>query len=66
MSKIDDLERQIQALSTTELATFRRWFAGFDAAEWDRQLEADAKAGKLDALGERARQAHASGTSSKL
>jgi hypothetical protein len=32
------------------LAEFRRWFAEFDAAAWDRQLEADATAGKLDAL----------------
>ncbi len=66
MSKIDDLERQIQALSAMELAAFRNWFAEFDGAAWDRQFEADAKAGKLDALGDRARQAHAIGTSSKL
>jgi hypothetical protein len=66
MGKIDDLERQIQALSMTELAAFRRWFAEFDAAAWDRQFETDAAAGKLDALGERARRAHAAGASSKL
>lgn len=34
----------------TALAEFRRWFAGFVAAAWDRQLEADVTAGKLDAL----------------
>lgn len=66
MGKIDDLERQIQALSMKELAAFRRWFAEFDAAAWDRQFETDAAAGKLDALGERARRAHAAGASSKL
>ena len=66
MSRIDDLERQIEGLSAEELATFRKWFAEFDAAAWDRQFEADVKAGKLDALGERARQAHAAGSSSKL
>jgi predicted esterase len=32
------------------LAEFRRWFAEFDAVSWDRQLEADLSAGKLDAL----------------
>jgi hypothetical protein len=32
------------------LAVFRCWFAEFDAAAWDRQLEADLTAGKLDAL----------------
>ena len=66
MSKIDDLERQIQALSATELTAFRSWFAQFDAAAWDHQFEADAKAGKLDALADRARRAHAAGTSTKL
>ena len=66
MSRINDLERQVQSLSADELASFRRWFAEFDAAAWDRQFEGDVKAGKLDAMGERARQAHASGKSSKL
>ena len=66
MSKIQDLERQVQGLSAEELATFRRWFAEFDAEAWDRQFEADANSGKLDPLGERARRAHAAGKSSKL
>ena len=66
MSRISDLERQIQSLSADELASLRRWFAEFDAAAWDHQFEADVKAGKLDALGQRAREAHAAGKSSKL
>jgi hypothetical protein len=32
------------------LAEFRRWFADFDAAAWDGQIEQDAAAGKLDRL----------------
>ncbi|MBA3507325.1 MAG: hypothetical protein H0T80_16300 [Betaproteobacteria bacterium] len=66
MSKVTDLERQVKGLSDDELAVFRRWFAEFDAEAWDRQFEADAKAGKLDALAERAREAHAAGKSSKF
>ena len=66
MGKVNDLEREVQKLSADELATFRRWFAEFDAEAWDRQLEADANAGKLDALADRARQAHSAGKSSKL
>ena len=66
MSRLSDLERQIQGLSADELASFRRWFAEFDAAAWDRQFEGDVEAGKLDALGERSRQAHAGGKSSKV
>jgi hypothetical protein len=66
MSKVNDLERQVQGLAADELAAFRRWFAEFDSEAWDRQFEADAKTGKLDSLAERARQAHAAGKSSKL
>ena len=50
MGKIENLEEQIRRLSPAELARFREWFAEFDAEAWDRQLEADVKAGKLDKL----------------
>ncbi len=53
MGKIENLEEQIRALSPEEFARFREWFARFDAEAWDRQLEADVKAGKLDKLAER-------------
>ena len=66
MSKVNDLERQVQNLSAEELSAFRQWFAEFDAELWDRQLEADAKSGKLDAMAARANEAHASGRTSKL
>ncbi len=66
MSKVNDLERQVQQLSADELAAFRRWFAEFDAEVWDRQIESDAKAGKLDSLADRARDAHAAGKSTKF
>lgn len=41
MRKVKDLERQIRGLSADELATFRHWFAVFDAEAWDRDFEAD-------------------------
>ena len=66
MSKVENLEQQIQGLSPEELAQFRSWFAEFDAASWDRQIEADVEAGKLDALAEKALGAHAAGRSTKL
>jgi hypothetical protein len=66
MSKIESLERQIQQLSPEELAEFRRWFAEFDAHLWDGQFEVDVKAGKLDALAEKALREHAAGRSTKL
>ena len=66
MGKIENLEEQILALSPEEFARFREWFAQFDAEAWDRQLEADVKAGKLDKLAERALRAHAAGQSTEL
>ena len=50
MADVKSLEKAVEALDPAALAEFRRWFAEFDAAVWDRQLEADATAGKLDAL----------------
>jgi hypothetical protein len=66
MSKIELIEQQIEKLSPAELAVFRRWYAAFDAEAWDCQFEADVKAGKLDALADKALRAHTSGQSSKL
>jgi hypothetical protein len=37
-----------------ELATLRAWFAEFDAAAWDREIEEDVAASRLDALAEEA------------
>jgi hypothetical protein len=66
MSKVESLEKRISALSAEELAEFRQWFAEFDAAAWDRQIERHAKAGKLDALADEALRDHASGKSTEF
>jgi len=50
MSELDDLEERIRKLPPGELAKFRAWFVEYDHLMWDRQIEADAKAGKLDKL----------------
>lgn len=66
MSKIEELEQQVQALSPEELARFREWFLEFDWAAWDRQLERDVRAGKLDALAEKALRDYAEGKTKPL
>ena len=66
MSKVASIESRIQELSPEELAELRDWFAKFDAEAWDRQFEADVKAGKLDAMAERALCDHLDGRSTKL
>ena len=50
MSELEKLEEHIEKLSPEELKKFRAWFNEFDAHAWDVQIEADSKAGKLDAL----------------
>ena len=54
MTKVEELVQQLGALSREELREFREWFLEFDSALWDRQLEQDARDGKLDALTEEA------------
>ncbi len=54
MSTIQEIEQAVSRLRPEELARFRQWFDEFDAEEWDRQFEADVKAGKLDDLANQA------------
>ena len=60
MSRIENIEQQVEALSPAEVVQFRAWFLEFDWAAWDWQLERDVRAGKLDALAERALREHRS------
>lgn len=50
MGNLEELEHRIQNLPAEELAKFRAWFIEFDHLIWDRQIEADSKAGKLQVL----------------
>ncbi len=50
MENVKSIEKAVESLPPTELAEFRRWFAEFDAAVWDKQIEKDAASGKLDGL----------------
>ena len=63
MTKVQQLERQVAELTAVDLAIFRKWFSEFDGEMWDRQIEADVHAGRLDALARRALRDHAAGKS---
>jgi len=54
MNKVRDIQSAIQSLSKEDMVALRKWFEQFDAEEWDRQFEEDAKSGKLDALADQA------------
>jgi hypothetical protein len=56
MSTVREIEDAIRKLPDVDLVALRAWFAEFDAATWDRQLERDVAAGRLDALADEALQ----------
>jgi hypothetical protein len=54
VSTVNEIESAVSKLSRSELQSFRDWFHEFEAAAWDRQLEEDARKGRLDALADEA------------
>ncbi len=50
MSEVQKIEHAVQQLSPEAFAEFRSWFAQYDAEIWDRQIERDVDAGRLDKL----------------
>ncbi len=50
MSELEQLEQQVLRLSPEDLARFRAWFIELDHQLWDKQIEADLHAGKLDRM----------------
>jgi hypothetical protein len=54
MTKVEKIEQDIRKLNRKELLAFRRWFREYNSDEWDRQIEEDVRAGKLDKLAEEA------------
>jgi len=63
---IQEIEQAIRQLSPKELARFRQWFEEFDAQNWDKQFEADAEAGKLDKIAEKALTEYRAGKAKEL
>lgn len=66
MSRLEQLEQQIAELDPSELKALRAWFESYDAEVWDRQIESDAKSGKLGRLAEQALRDHEAGRSTEL
>ncbi len=50
MGNVRSIEKAVESLPPSDLAEFRRWFAEYDAAAWDKQIEQDAASGKFDGL----------------
>jgi len=66
MLKLEQLQTEIEALPEKDFARLRRWFAEKDWEQWERQIEADDAAGKLDFLLAEASEAKAQKTLREL
>jgi hypothetical protein len=66
MTKVEKIEQDIRKLNRDELLAFRKWFREYDSDEWDRQIEEDVRAGKLDKLAEEALAEHRAGKSKEI
>lgn len=51
---VEELESAVTQLPADELSIFARWFEEYLADAWDRRIEADIQAGRLDEAGRRA------------
>lgn len=57
MSKqLDELKAEIERLRDEEVSELFRWLSDLDWERWDKEIEADSLAGKLDFLIEEARE----------
>jgi hypothetical protein len=54
MGSVKEIEEAVLRLSAAELAAFRAWFAEFNGEAWDRRIENDIAAGRLDTLADEA------------
>jgi len=66
MSTIEAIENAVKGLSPSELAIFRGWFADFDGAVWDAQIEADGANGKFDSLAQEVLAEYRNGTAREI
>ena len=66
MSELEEIEQRIRKLPPEDLAKFRGWFIEFDHLIWDKQIEADSKAGKLSGLVSEARADYQAGKAREI
>ena len=66
MSKIDELKADIEGLPRREQAELFRWLSEKDWERWDKEIEADSQAGRLDFLVREAREEKSKGRLKEL
>ena len=50
MSSLMMIEEEIESLPEDDFIILREWFQDLDSKKWDKQIENDANAGKLNEL----------------
>jgi len=66
MSTVQEIEAAIVKLKPREIRAVAEWFDEFREQGWDRQIEADAKVGKLDKLIKKAKSDYRAGKSTRF
>jgi len=66
VSNVEEIKVAIEALPEADYVQLRQWFSEKDWEKWDRQIEVDAKSGKLDFLIAEALDEKAKGTLKEL
>ena len=66
MTTVAEISGAVRRLPRRDLERFRKWFAEYDAATWDAQLERDVAEGRLDALAREAQRAVRGGRATAL
>ncbi len=61
MSTVQEIETAISKLKPREVHAVAEWLLAFREELWDKQIAADAKAGKLDRLIRKAKADHRAG-----
>ncbi|WP_283194121.1 hypothetical protein [Rhizobium sp. AN80A] len=54
MTKLEQIEKFVSERDPPDLEAFSAWFEAFQAEKWDRRIESDVAAGKLDGLADKA------------
>ena len=66
MTTVQEIERAIEQLPREQFSQIRDWIVERDWVAWDRQIERESAAGKLDFLVEEARRDAESGDTRSL
>ena len=50
MKSLEQIKEEIESLPENDFIQLRKWFSEKDWKKWDRQIEEDSNAGKIDFL----------------